>query len=202
MKRFRTLTLIIALTTIISACGAEPAPTANPIDIQNTAVAAALTIIAQTQAAIPTATPVPPTETPTQTPLPTNTPLALPTLDASPTVAPAANNSDVDPCATRVLGSPKGKDTRIRIDNTTKVPITISLYLNLTEGQGECGYRAYNIPKSGYIVIDDLVQGCYNIWAWSDDPKGRFNSGGYGCINNTDKWTFEVNTATVKLIGP
>ena len=71
---FKTLLTISIVATFVSACGAEPAPpTIAAVDVQNTAVAGAFTIVAQTQAAIPTATPLPPTETPTQTPLPTNT---------------------------------------------------------------------------------------------------------------------------------
>src|SRR5512134_3965377 len=106
MKRSSIFAVFVVLTTILSACGAPPAPTANPVDIQNTAVAAAFTMVAQTQAAVPTATPLPPTEAPTQTPLPTNTPVALPTLStpASPTAAAvAASTSGVDPCANRQL---------------------------------------------------------------------------------------------------
>ena len=203
MNRFSILTVIVAITMIISACGAEAPPTMNAADVQSTAVAAAFTMVAQTQAAIPTNTPLPPTIAATQTPLPTNTPLALPTSEvlASPTAA-QASNSNVDPCDTRVLGSPKGKATVIRIWNTTKVAVTVSLYLNETEGHGECGYRSYRLAKNADVVITDLVYGCYNLWAWSDDPKGKFNSSGYGCINNPDKWTFEVNTATIKFVGP
>src|SRR5215208_6919728 len=121
MKRFSTLTVIVALTMIISACGAEPVPTVNPVDVQNTAIAAAFTMVAQTQAAIPSATPLPPTEAPTQTPLATNTQLPLPTLNATlttPTTAAAAvvNTPSGDPCDTRVLShSPLGKPTKIRI---------------------------------------------------------------------------------------
>jgi len=204
MKIFRTLTILITLTLIVSACGAQPEPTANPVDVQNTAVAAALTIIAQTQAAIPTVTPLPPTEPPTQTPLPqpTNTLPVLPTLELPPTTAPPAASGG-NPCDTRVLGSkPKGKNTRIKIENSTKVPITVSLYLNETAGAGECGYRSYTLPKFGEIVIEDLVQGCYNLWAWSDAKGGKFNSSGSGCINNPDKWTFVVTTAVIKFNGP
>ena len=203
MNRFSILTVIVAITMIISACGAEAPPTMNAADVQSTAVAAAFTMVAQTQAAIPTNTPLPPTIAATQTPLPTNTPLALPTSEvlASPTAA-QASNSNVDPCDTRVLGSPKGKATVIRIWNTTKVAVTVSLYLNETEGHGECGYRSYRLAKNADVVITDLVYGCYNLWAWSDDPKGKFNSSGYGCINNPDKWTFEVKTATIKFVGP
>jgi hypothetical protein len=203
MKRFSTLTVIIIITLLISACGAEPVPTVNPVDVQNTAVAAAATMVAQTLAAVPTATPLPPTETASPTLPPTNTPLALPTTDlgvlASPTVAAAASTSSSNPCDTRPLGvDMKGKPTIIRIVNTTKVPVTVSIYLNET-ALGACGYRSYNLSKGNDVVIHDLVQGCYNIWAWSDAQGGKFNSSGYGCINNTDKWTFEVNTATVKF---
>lgn len=207
MKRFSTLTTVILLTLIIGACAPQAVPTINPVDVQNTAVAAAFTMVAETQAAIPTATPLPPTDTPTATVAVTDTPLALPTLDVTltPTTASVSSggNSNVDPCANRVLGgSPKGKETKIRIVNTTKVAVTVSLYLNETAAHGECGYRGYNLAKNNDVVITDLVQGCYNLWAWSDDPKGKFNSSGAGCINNPDKWTFEINTATIKFVGP
>jgi len=205
MKHFSTLTTIIVAAMIISACGAEPAPTVNPADIGSTAQAAALTIIAQTQAAVPTNTLPPPTETPTQTPAVTNTVFVLPTqeaaLVASPTTAPAASSGD--PCDTRVLGKPKGKPTKIRIWNSTNGPAVVSLYLNETEGHGECGYRSYTLSKNGDVVISDLVYGCYNLWAWSGDgAKEKFNSSGYGCVNNPDKWTFEVTKAVIKFTGP
>jgi len=188
---------------IISACGAEPVPTVNPVDVQNTAVAAAFTMVAQTQAAIPTATPLPPTEAPTQTPLATNTPLPLPTLEVTLTPVAVANTPGGDPCdsLTKTLTAPDGKPTIIRIANETKVAVTVSLYLNKT-AFGECGYRSYKLGKNDDVVITDLVYGCYSLWAWSDDPKGRFQSGGYGCINNSDKWTFLVNPATIKFAGP
>src|SRR4029450_8409627 len=78
MKHFSALTIVV-IAMLISACGAPAAPTMQAVDVQNTAVAGAFTMVAQTQAAIPTDTPFPPTEPPTQTPLPTNTPLPLPT---------------------------------------------------------------------------------------------------------------------------
>lgn len=202
MKHYKTFSVIIALTMVISACGAQATPTVNPMDIQNTAVAAAFTVVAETQAAIPTNTPIPPTDTPSPTPLPTEAPISLPTLVAPPTAAPTSGSSGGDPCATRVLSSPKGRETIIRIVNMTKVAITVSIYLNETASHGECGYRGYTLGKNDDVVITDLVQGCYNLWAWSDDPKGRFNSSGYGCINNPDKWTFEVNTGSIKFVGP
>lgn len=206
MKRLSIFTLILVATLILSACGAEPPPpTMNAVDVQNTAVAAAFTMVAQTQAAIPTATPLPPTEAPTQTPLPTDTPLPLPTTNVtvtSTTTPVSSNNSGGDPCQTRVLSPERGRETIIRVVNTTNVTITVSMYLNETAAHGECGYRGFTLSKNNDIVYTDLVQGCYNLWAWSDDPKGKFSSSGGGCINNPDKWTFEVRPDIIKFTGP
>ena len=204
MKPFKFLSVLFSIVLFTSACGGEAVPTINAADVQSTAVAAASTMVAQTQAAIPTATPLPPTDTPTTTPLPTNTPASLPTIQSTATSVSAGSsaNATVDPCSNRVLSSPKGKETIIRLVNTTKVPVTVSLYLEETASHGECGYRGYQISKNNDIVITDLVQGCYYLWAWSDDPKGKFNSSGSGCINNPDKWTFEIGSGSIKFVGP
>jgi len=203
MKYVSIIAVTVATTLLLSACGvrAQATPTINALDVQNTAIAVAFTMIAQTQAAVPTATPLPPTPTPIETALPTNTAPSLPlTLEATSTPVPASN-SNVDPCQTRILSSsPKGRSTVIRIANTTKVKVTVSLYLNETASHGECGWRTYILAKNSDVVITDLIQGCYNLWAWSDDPKGRFNvSSGTSCINNTDKWTFLISTSTIKF---
>jgi len=199
MSHSKTLLTIMIVATFVSACGAEPAPpTIAAVDVQNTAVAGAFTLVAQTQAAIPTATPLPPTETPTQTPLPTNTALALQTQAVTFT-AQAANTAGRDPCLTRILSwSPKGRPAKIRIVNTTKAAITISIYLNETADHFECGYRVYNISPRGDLMISDLVQGCYYILAYNNDPKTPVNAQGYGCINNPDKWTIEIFEGNLK----
>ena len=194
----KTISFLLA-AIMLAACGPEATPTMSVADVQSTAVSAAFTIVAQTQAAIPTATPLPPTETPTLTPPPTNTPASLPTLVATLTNTPVAGG---DPCATRVLGSPLGQNTRILIDNTTRYPVQVSLYLNETLAHNECGYRGYNIGRSGQVLITDLVYGCYNLWAWSTDAGHPFNSSGYGCINNPDKWTFQITEEIIKFVGP
>lgn len=204
MKHIKFLPVILILVVILSACGAEPVPTMSPADVQSTAVAAAFTVVAQTEEAIPTATPLPPTETPTNTPLPTNTPVALPTQEVTPTTAAAAttsSSSGTDPCANRVLSwSPEGQETTIRILNSTAAEVTVSLYLNETPGKGECGYRSYVLGKNSDVVITDLVQGCYNLWAWSTpSSKVRVNAGGGGCINNPDKWTFDIREDAIRF---
>jgi hypothetical protein len=208
MKIFKSLSTLFLIALIASACAPQAAPTMSAADVQTTAVAAAFTMVAQTQAAIPTATPLPPTEAPTSTPLPTNTPVALPTLEVTATSpalsAPTSSSSGaatVDPCANRVLsGSPQGKSTTIRIANTTKYEVTVSLYLNETASHGECGYRSYVLKKNSDVTITDLVQGCYNLWAWSS--SSGVNAGGGGCINNPDKWTFEIKESAIKFVGP
>jgi hypothetical protein len=204
MKHLSTLALILVVGLIASACGAPAAPTINAADVQRTAEAAAFTMVAETLAAAPTATPLPPTETPTETPAPTDTPASLPTLEVTltPTTAAASNNTGGDPCATRVLSPKQGRETVIRVVNTTRVAITVSMYLNETAAHGECGYRGFTLSRNNDIVFTDLVQGCYNLWAWSDDPDGKFSSSGGGCINNPDKWTFEVSASQIKFVGP
>ena len=67
MKKLITISMLVAV--LLTACGPKATPTMNPADVQATAFAAASTMVALTQAAIPTATPIPPTETPV--PLPT-----------------------------------------------------------------------------------------------------------------------------------
>lgn len=204
MKRFFFLTVLVLTGLILSACGAPAAPTMNPVDVQSTAQAAAMTMVAETMAAVPTVTPLPPTETPTETPLPTETLLALPTLAVTltSTTAPVSNNSGNDPCATRILNPEKGRETVIRVVNQTKAKVRVSMYLNETESHGECGYRSFDLSKNNDIVYTDLVQGCYNLWAWSLDNAENVNARGGGCINNPDKWTFEISSGNIKFVGP
>lgn len=204
----KLLIIILATTLLISACGPEPAPTMSMEEIQSTAVAAAMTMVAQTQAAMPTATPIPPTDTPVPTALPTNTvaPLSVPTQSFAiqPTAAVVAQATVADICSDLkhlLPADAAGPDTTIRIVNEHKVPVTISLYLNKTVF-GECGYRSYTLPKNG-DTVQTLPQGCYSAWAWSQDPKENFNSSGFGlCANNTDKWTIAIRGEHIIMLPP
>ena len=201
MHRLQILSTISAI--LITACAPQITPTISPVDVQNTAIAGAFTLVAQTQAAIPTATPLPPTEAPTQTPLLTNTPLATAILStsAATSVAAVASTSTAggDHCATRILSwSPKGRPANIQIINTTRAAITVSLYLNETADHFECGYRVYEIGSRSDLVITDMVQGCYTLWAFNNDQRTPVNAYGSGCINNPDKWTIEISQDMVK----
>lgn len=199
----------MTVAMVISACGGTPAePTMNPQDIQSTAVAAAFTIIAETQAAIPTNTPVPPTDTPVPTPLPTDTPVPSPTLETiviptftSPPPAPT-NNTGGDPCNAPLPGSIDGAPTKIKITNQTKGKLVGSIYLNKT-AFGECGWRGFNLDKFDEVTYYDLVQGCYNVSVFVTDNDGKDTKAfGYGCITGPDISIFDVYAESIVFHGP
>ena len=205
MKNITLLFLSLFTGISLIACGATPAtPSITLEEVQSTAVAAAFTAVAQTQASIPTDTPLPPTETASPMPTATETQLSLPTVEATFTsIPPTSAPSNVDPCSTRILsGSPRGRETIIRIVNTVRAQVTVSVYLNETAGAGECGYRSYVLGSRDSVLITDLVQGCYNLWAFNNDTRNPVNAFGYGCINNPDKWTFEISSGDIKFSGP
>ncbi|HKJ37203.1 MAG TPA: hypothetical protein VJ972_00375 [Anaerolineales bacterium] len=203
MKRASIISMIMIAIMVISACGGQPAeePAISAEEIQSTAVAAAFTIVAETQAAIPTNTPLPPTETASPTPLPTDTPIPSPTLDVllpTETFAPTQASNGGDPCNAPLGANVSGKDAKIHLVNNTKADIVVSLYLNITVF-GECGFRGYNIGSKGSAMITDLPQGCYNVSVLINDPKKPSKSFGYGCINNPDKATFQIGVGSVKF---
>lgn len=204
MKRFLILTLIlIALSS--SACGtrAIPAPTVDVAALQGTMAAAAFTMVAETQAAIPTATPVPPTATSTNTPLPlpTLTPISLPSSEIPVTPVPSGNSGGGDPCVNQVLPATLvGQTVRMRINNSTKATLSFLIYLNQTAPQNVCGYRAYTIEPGQFLVLNDLVEGCYTLWAWDPDPKEYFIvTNGSSCIDNSNNWVFDISTRSITL---
>lgn len=208
MKRSILISILTIMTMFMTACGSAPAePTTSAQDIQATAVSAAFTIVAQTQAAIPTNTPVPPTDTPVPTPIATDTPIPTPTLEAVliPTFTSvpttASNSSGGDPCNKPLPGNISGHETKIRLQNETKGDLVISLYLNKT-AFGECGYRGYTLGPKDSTIITDLPQGCYNISVFVTQPKKSTKAFGYGCINNPDLWEFKIYEESAALLSP
>ena len=201
MKFFWILTLVLMITLIISACGAQATPTVNAIDIQGTVAAAASTMIAETQAAIPTATPPPPTATFTDTPAPTNTPLPLPSSEVTFTPVPNGNSGSGDPCINKPLPATlQGETVRIRINNSTEVALSLTVYLNQTGPEGECGYRSYTLAPGQFVLINDLVEGCYTLWAWNPDPDSYFIvTNGTSCLDNSNNWVFDISTRSITL---
>jgi len=211
MKRFTILIQILlhslVFTLMISACGAPvpqatSIPTLNAVELQGTIAAGLFTVVAQTQAAIPTATPSPtltstPTSSPTVPPLPTE---GGATFTALPGVS-GGNSGVEDPCIHQVLpASLEGQTIRIRIDNPTKGTVMISVYLQQTGPQSVCGYRSYSLATGESLVINDLVEGCYTIWAWNPDPDEYFMvTNGTSCLNTSNSWTFDITTNGIRL---
>lgn len=208
MKRFTIIPLMtLIMAMIISACGGgTPAePTVSPQDVQASAVAAALTIVAETNAAIPTNTPLPPTNTPEPTPLPTDTPVPSPTLDPAviPTFTSAPQASTTQNPCNRLLPNPVvGHPTKIRIFNNTKLDgVKISLYFENT-AFGECGFAYIPIfSKNQSETYTHLTQGAYTMYAWTDD--GKLNVGpAFVNITGPDLTTFEIRDNSINISGP
>jgi len=201
MKRFSIFALYLILTLMISACGAggTPAtPTLSAGEIQETVVVAAFTVIAQTQAAVPTATPPP---TFTDTPLPTITPLPSPTPAGTLPPVPNANSGGADPCINQTLpDSLQGDPVRIRLNNSTRATVSVTVYLNQTTPQVVCGYRSYTIEPQQSIVLNNLVEGCYTIWAWNPDPDDYFmvTNGASTCVDDSDPAVFDISTSSIR----
>ena len=200
MKCFSILARVLVIALIISACSpqATPPPTIDPVDVQNTMAAAALTMIAGTQAAVPTLTP---TGTPTDTPVPTVTVPPLPTLDATFTAAPDGGSGGDDPCIHQTLPpSLEGETIRMRIDNSTQAALMVTVYLQQTTPQSVCGYRSYTLEPGQFVVINNLVEGCYTLWAWNPIPEEYFIvTNGTSCLDSSEPWTFDVSTGSIRL---
>jgi hypothetical protein len=208
MKRFsiptRALVQALAVILILSACGANPPEaTSTPVnmaELQKTVVVAAFTVIAETQAAIPTAT-LQPTATVTNTPAPTPTFVPVPSSEAASTPLPGAISGAEDPCIYEVLPATlAGKPIKIRVDNPTKATLNVSVYLQQTTPQSVCGYRSYTLAPQQALVINDLVEGCYTLWAWNPDPAGYFMvTNGSSCLDASASWTFDISSSSIKL---
>lgn len=189
-----------ALGLLAGAACAPVAPTVDPAAIQASAVAAASTMVAMTQQAVPSPTEVPATPIPSPTPLPSPTLIELPTLAFDvPTLAPApAATSGSDACNGPMAASPAGPLVRLRILNTTNGTVVLSLYLE-KNSFGECGYRGFNLDAHDSLVASDLPQGCYFAGAFVGDPKRQTKAFGSGCILGTDNGTVSVGNEAITV---
>lgn len=197
MKR-NAFVVSIVFILLASACASPGTPTANPADIAGTAQAAALTIVALTQQAVPTNTPVP-TETATLAPSPTVPPPALPTMQGTqetpvtgallptglPTFTPqsssgSANNQD--PC-NQPLTNWQGDTTNFSIVNQTKPKGTIVLSMYVVTDMGQCGYL---------VITGDSFSG----------PSGQYSAGAFitGKKNMKSFGSFRIKGANWKII--
>lgn len=207
MKSFSILTQALVLTLIMlisGACAPQAAPTVNATDVENTMVSEIVTMLAETHAAIPTATPTPSptaTVTATHTPAATATFPLMPALGETFTAIPGGNSGAADPCINQVLpASLEGEPIRIRIDNPTRATLMLSVNLQQAGPQSACGYRSYTLAPGESLVINDLVEGCYTLWAWNPDPDAYFIvTNGTSCLDTSNSWTFDISTNSLRL---
>ena len=207
MKR-HALTLGVVLVLVLSACAPEAAPTASSEDIQNTAEAGAFTMVAETQAAVPTSTAIPPTLTASPTLPATTTPIPQATGDATagtaitatilPTIAAAtsvpqqqspASTSSAGDC-NKTLTAWKGPSANFTIANETNPEGQIVLSLYVVTPQGECGYLAD--LSSGPV-------GSYSAGAFVDGKKDFKVFGGFQIQEGN--WKIVVKNDKIIALG-
>jgi hypothetical protein len=181
----KILPILLALTVLLSACTPQSAPTMAPADVQGTAVSAAWTMVAATQAAVPTNTPVPPTEVPSPTSLPTFTPepLIVPTLPplalATPTMVAAP--SDPNNCLKSLNIAEAGPIKNLHIENRTPSQINVSLNLYKPNLFGQCGSLSTTLAKGGSKTVQ-ISSGYWYAFAWVLNPPSQV---GYNFVVGT-----------------
>jgi len=203
------LTIGVVMILLVGACAPQATPTANPLDIQHTAEAGAFTMVAQTQAAVPTNTPVPPTDTPAPTTLPTETPPALPTSSTPgalptniPTFTPQSpgtssntnsnNTNDQDIC-NQPLTSWQGPTANFTIANQSKPEGTIVLSMYVVTTLGQCGYL---------IITGDSFSGPIGQYSAGAFITGKQNFKAFGGFNITEgSWKIVVKNDSITALG-
>ena len=214
------LTIGVVFILLVSACAPKAVPTANPVDIQHTAEAAAFTVVAQTQQSLPTATPAPPTETPAPTLAITDTVPPLPTISFDSTQVGAAtglptagfpaatiptftplpaqsqsstsSTNNQDKC-NQPLTSWQGKTANFTVVNQTKPQGTIILSMYVVTEMGQCGYL---------IITGDSFSGPvgqYSAGAFITGPKNMKAFGGFRITEG--KWKIAVRNDSIVVLG-
>jgi hypothetical protein len=194
----------IIMVIILSACGPTPAPSLSAVNIQETAIAGAWTVVAMTQAAIPTATLIPPTEAPSPTPLPTFTPLPLPTsafptqpVFGAPTNIPPGG-ATADPCNQFLAADAPGHYVKVLIKNKTTGYGTLSLALTEKTVFGECGYRGFPYGAGESIVIS-ILEGCYWAQTYINGKKPSTAVGGFCVRADGHKWEVVMTADSISM---
>ena len=204
MKR-NVMIIGVILILLASACAPQATPTANPVDVQHTAEAGAFTMVAETQAAIPTATSVPPTETLLPTALPTDTPPPLPISGTQavlptniPTFTPQSpntststdNNQDI---CNQPLTAWQGPTANFTIFNQTKPAGTIVLSMYVVSTLGQCGYL---------IITGDSFSGPIGQYSAGAFITGKQNFKAFGGFNITEgNWKIVVKNDSITALG-
>ena len=177
---------------LLSACGGPAAPTFDPAQVQASAMAQAGTLMAQTEAALPTNTP---TLEASPTPLTTPTPLVADTLQAIPTTSdqstsgqPApdalATPTDASQAGTTNCVKPldmgtagKKHDTLIKNESSGNVNLSLNLYK--PNQFGECGAISYAGVTKNDSIDAQLPAGYWFAYSWGVRNGTNFKATGY-----------------------
>jgi hypothetical protein len=205
----------VVFILLVSACGPQGAPTADPVDIQHTAEAAALTMVAETQASVPSATPIPPTETASPTLPPSSTPLSLPTsgtpgsiptgastsiatqqalpTQAPPTTSSGSGGGGTQDVCNQPLTSWQGPTASFSIANQTQPQGTIVLSMYVVTELGQCGYL---------IITGDSFSGPIGNYSAGAFITGRQNFKAFGSFRITEgNWSIVVKNDSIEARG-
>ncbi len=197
------LTIITVLVLLLSACGAKAVPTVDPALVQASAVAAASTMLAMTQNAMPTETPVPPTVAATDTPQPTPTIPLLPTNPVLPSPTTVTSSSAGGECSGPIKASKGENLATIVINNKTNVLLGVSLYLSKNTW-GDCGFWSSpaGIPANSSTSISlPASNSCYHVTAWTLAGKPNFMNGNNFCVGSLPA-RYIVNVTTTGITLP
>lgn len=174
----------LVIVMMLAACGPQPAPEINVTDVQNTALAVALTNIGMTQSAMPTNTSVPPTSA---LPTETATLITLPTVALqSPTSAPIANaNASPTPdCYQPAPAELAGTKVNIRLVNKSDGPVNLSMGMYEPNDRGECFTFAFFIAEKVSEQVT-ILSGCYWIAGYQNGPNPSTPRRDYICLDTS-----------------
>jgi hypothetical protein len=198
---------LVLLAVFVSACGGQPEARAlSPEQVQGTAISAALTMVAQTQAAVPTNTPLPPTPLPSPTPLPTFTALASPTPDFAllPTATQASSSSGGGTCDGIINLAEAGPTSNVRFENETGGTVSLTLFMYAPNRFGQCGSfpsNPYTLRKNEKLTIS-LPKGEYFAYAWTTyDDGDTSQAGGYFINKVGDNHLFPVKIRAEVIVS-
>jgi len=177
----------LVITMMLAACGPKSAPGLSVTDMQNTAVALALTRIVMTQsAAISTDTIVPPTPVP---PTAVATLVILPTSALETPIITPITNSNPSPTPDCYQPAPvelSGTTVQIKLVNKSDGPVNLSMRMYAPNDQGECFTFAFFISKNGSENIT-VLSGCYWIAGYQNGPEPSTPRVDYICLTDTNE---------------
>ncbi len=201
MKKVLFILGLVSLVLASCSGGGESPPIISAEDVEQTALADARTMVAGTQAAMPTNTPiptettVPPSPVPTETlipspvvPLPTNIQSTPTGFASQPSPTSAASTGGCYPMQEWGVDSAK-----INVYNQTKGVVTISV--NVTLANGECGSFSLRFEKANSMTVP---VGCAWVWAWVDGKEDFTHSTSF-CMDVPRNYNLTVTNDGIRV---